>query len=170
MTALKETDTRGSASALHITHQKDGLMMATFGPICVAVWYAKPTWASFEVQRAHLATAVLADPGRAYFLCVVSSSAAPPEQDVRDASASMITGHGVKLAGCACVIEGSGFRAAITRTVLSGIALFIRSASPVAFFDSVASAAFWLDKRTGRSITRGLVAALEQARSAFVTE
>ena len=170
MTALNETSTGGSAPTLHITHQKDGLMMATFGPVCIAVWHAQPTPDSFEVQRAHLATAVLADPGRAFFLCVVSSSAPPPEQAVRDASASMITGHGVKLAGCACVIEGSGFRAAITRTVLSGIALFIRSPSPVTFFESVASACFWLDKRAGRNVSRGLASALEQARVEFVSK
>jgi hypothetical protein len=76
----------------------------------------------------------------------------------------MITGHGDKLAGCACVIEGSGFRAATTRTVLTGIVLLIRTTSPVTFFESVRSASIWLQKRADGSNLRGLETSLQLAR------
>jgi hypothetical protein len=79
----------------------------------------------------------------------------------------MITGHGDKLAGCACVIEGNGFRAAITRTVLTGIVLLVRTPSPITFYESVSSATVWMQKRAGRSDLSGLASQLEQLRAAM---
>jgi hypothetical protein len=119
----------------------------------------------FEIQRARLATAVLANPGRQLFLCVVSTSAPPPEQALRDASAKMITTHGTKLAACACVIEGSGFKSAITRTVLAGIGLLIRTPSPIHFFESVTTASVWLEKRAARGRFTSLPDELQLTRA-----
>jgi hypothetical protein len=162
--ALHQTTQHVRNLRANITHQGDGLTMVAFGPVCIAIWNAQPTRTLFEVQRSSLASAVLKAPGEALFLCVVASDARPPEQDIRDASSAMITGHGKSLAGCACVIEGSGFRAAITRTVLSGIVLITRTPSPVVFFDSVASALPWLQKRSTRVDLQGLAEALDEAR------
>ncbi len=140
-------------------------MTASLRNVCVVVWNSKPTRALFEHQREALAMSVLRHPGRALFLCIVSSKADPPEQDVRDASVKMLLGHERKLAGCACVIEGTGFRAAITRTVLTGMTLVARTPTPIAFFDHVAAACSWLQPRAGRSLT-DLVGQLETIRKA----
>ena len=103
MTTLAQTTATFSNAALHVTHRSDGLVTASFAHVCIAIWNSRPTPALFEHQQAALATCVLRHPGRALFLCIVSSKADPPEQDVRDASVKMILGHGRKLAGCACV-------------------------------------------------------------------
>ena len=150
---------------LQITHRSEGLLMASFGPICISVWDTQPTPVLFEIQRSQLASSVLANPGRQSFLCVVSNSAPPPEQEIRNASAKMITTHGQKLSACACVIEGSGFRSAITRTVLTGIVLLARTPAPVHFFESVASASLWLEKRAVRGRFTDLPGKLQLARS-----
>ena len=149
---------------LMITHQSGGLLMATYGPACVAVWSQKPTRTLFDIQRGQLAAEALRRPGRQLFLCVVSAKADPPEQDVRNASAAMITDLGPKLASCACVIEGTGFRAAITRTVLTGISLMIRAPMPLAFFEGVPQACTWFEARTRGGEIRGLPEALVSAR------
>jgi hypothetical protein len=111
-----------------------------------------------------LAAVVAAHPGRACFLCIVSPHADPPDQEVRDASAKMISSHGKQLAGCACVIEGSGFRAAITRTVLTGIMLVVRTPSPFVFLESVEAACHWFETKIARETLPGLLPQIERAR------
>lgn len=153
------------AKELTITHDGGGLMMLTYEHVCIAVWETKPTRDLFEIQRAHLAATVAREPGRAAFVCVVSQRADPPDQEVRDASSKMIASHGRKLTGCACVIEGSGFRSAITRTVLSGIMLVVRSPVPYLFCESVTAACRWLESRGARDRLPDLADGIEQARA-----
>lgn len=152
---------------LQVTRQSDGLILASFGHVCVAVWSTKPTKPLFEAQRLALATTVARHPGRALFLCIISAKTEAPDQDLRDASAKMIASHGHDLAGCACVIEGTGFRAAITRTVLTGISLVLRSPVPSTFCDSAQAACEWLQLRSGATSLTGLVAQIAQLRGAL---
>jgi hypothetical protein len=153
-----------AAPELQISHRAPGLMLATFGEVFIAVWSTKPTRDLFELQRASLATAVENAPGRTFFLCVISPNAEPPDQAERDASTRMITHHGARLAGTACVIEGTGFRAAITRTVLTGIVLFARSPSPVLFFEEMDAAVQWMQRRSSEADLSQLAARVEKAR------
>ena len=74
----------------------------------------------------------------------VERTSDPPDDDVRKASSNMISGHGTNLKCVACVIEGSGFRAAITRSVLASMQFFIRTPSPIKFFESASVAATWM--------------------------
>ena len=155
-----------SDSTLLITHRSDELVMASFGVVCVALWNSKPTRVLFEHQRAALATCVIRYPGRALFLCAVSSKSDPPDQELRDASVKMLLAHERRLAGCACVIEGTGFRAAITRTVLTGMTLLARTQAPIAFFDQIAPACTWLEPRAEqplRALAEQLVAVRKSA-------
>lgn len=149
---------------LHISHRARGLLLGTFGDVFFAVWSTKPTPELFELQRSGLASVVQSRPGRALFLCVVSPNSDPPEQAERDASSRMINVHGARLLGTACVVEGSGFRAAITRTVLTGIALFIRTPSPVTFFEGIEAACDWMQRRSHGGDLSQLATQLDQAR------
>ncbi len=160
----------GQATArreLTITHEGGGLLMASYEQVCVAVWETKPILRLFDIQKAHLAAAVAREPGRALFMCVVSNRADPPDQEIRDSSSKMISGHGKDLAACACVIEGSGFRAAITRTVLSGIMMVIRSPVPFNFCESVEVGCKWFESRSQRERIRGLADKIQSARAAM---
>ncbi len=138
--------------------------MGTMGPVCVALWSEKPTPATFEVQRSLLAESVSGRAARSAFLCVVGAQTEPPEQALRDASAQMIASHQGKLTAVACVVEGSGFRAAITRTVLSGMMLLIRSAPPVRVFETTELATPWLSSALGGLRLSSLADAVAQVR------
>lgn len=138
-------------SSLEITHSDPSLIMAMHGPVCVALWRKKPTRELVEIQASQLARAVERAPGKVAFMCVVSPTAEPPDDAERSASAKMISVHGSKLSAVACVIEGSGFRAAITRTVLSGIVFIIRTPSPIRLFESVELAVPWLSGVLGQA-------------------
>ena len=134
---------------LTVAHDRGGLLVGRIGPVCLAIWRTKPIMDLFQVQRLDLTEAVASDPGNIAFLCVVEPTAEPPDQTVRDASAAMIASFGRDLAACACVIEGSGFRAAITRTVLTGMQFVARRAVPTRFFERVPVAAAWLSDLVG---------------------
>jgi hypothetical protein len=145
------------ASTPRILHCADGLCMAEIGPVCVAIWRSKSVRTRFEVQRAALDDCVRRRPGGTAFMCVVESTSEPPEEDVRKASSQMIVDHGKNLKCTACVIEGAGFRGAITRSVLSGMLFLVRSPTPVKMFESVASASRWIQGEM--PTTSGLVLA-----------
>jgi hypothetical protein len=150
---------------LELTHLSPGLLMGSLGPLCLALWVGKPTPELFEVQRAGLAVAVAKRRGEALFLCVITSTADPPDETERKESARMITSHGGDLAACACVIEGTGFRAAVTRTVLGGISLLVRSPVKLRYFDSVANACDWLETIARPGEISGLSSQIELARA-----
>ena len=152
---------------LNVTYARKGLLVGAIGPVSLALWRTKPTPELFEMQRLELTSAVARNPGNIAFLCVVEASADPPDQAVRDASAAMISSLGTGLVACACVIEGKGFRAAITRTVLAGMALVARHAAPNRFFDSVPVASAWVTERLGRGGMAGLAEQVELARESL---
>jgi hypothetical protein len=152
-------------ATLRVTHNADGLLMAMVGPICLALWQAKPTPDRFAIQRTQLHAAIAREPGKLAFLCVVSPLADPPEDAERKASAEMITSQGTKLLGVACVIEGVGFRAAITRTVLTGMLLLIRTPAPIKLFESVRHASPFLARCLKQPSLLGLDAEFERARA-----
>jgi len=124
----------------------DGIVVAQIGPVCAALWRKKPTPERFEIQRSCLNAAVKKHPGNTVFLCLVEAGTEPPEDNIRKASSNMITDLGEDLKAVAIVIEGSGFKAAISRTVLSGIVFLIRTPSPIKYFESAASGAGFLSQ------------------------
>jgi hypothetical protein len=159
---------RGSeanAPEWEVGHCAAGLFVGSVGPVCLALWQTKPTRELVAVQRAYLARAVARDPKHVVFLCAVAASAHPPDEAERAASAQMINEHGANLAAVAGVIEGTGFRAAITRTVLSGMVFVVRSPSPIRLFDSVPAATPWLAERLGRAQLPLLPKQFELARA-----
>lgn len=164
MTSPSQTTAGAEGSTkLVLTRSAEDLVLASYGRVCVAIWNHKPSMALFEEQRAALSACTKRYPGEAMFLCVVSDRADPPDSPVRDASAKMMRDHAKDMVGCACVIEGSGFRAAITRSVLTGMTLLARTPVPLAYFENMAGAVQWLHPKTGQPLT-GLTEQLEKVR------
>lgn len=160
--ATKQRDAKAE-----IVHVGDGLVVAQIGHVCVVIWRKKPTRERFEIQRSRLEAAVKKQPGRTVFMCLVEAGTEPPDDDVRRASSSMVTGHGSDLKAVACVIEGAGFKAAISRTVLSGIQFLIRSPSPIKFFETAASGAAWLSQYVPIGNLMSFVEQVEVARKSL---
>jgi hypothetical protein len=141
----------------------DDLILASYGRICVAMWNVQPTLPLFEEQHAALTACVARHPGHTAFLCVVSDHADPPESPVRSASAKMMKDLAKGLVGCACVIEGVGFRASVTRSVLTGITLLARSPVPLSFFSRISESLDWVGPRVEHSVV-GLAEQLNSLR------
>lgn len=123
----------------------DGLAVGEIGRVCVTIWRKQSNRERFERQRAALANLVERHPGEAGFMCVVEKSSEPPDDEyVRRGSATMITDHGAKLAGVSVVSEGTGFRVAVARSLMSGMMFLMRNPAPIRIFDSVPTGSNWL--------------------------
>lgn len=145
----------------------DGIVVGQVGNVCIALWRKKPTPERFEIQRACLEAAVKKTPGKIVFLCLVEAGTEPPDENIRKASSAMITGHGANLKAVAIVVEGTGFKAAISRTVLSGIVFLIRTPSPIKYFESAASGAAWLAQFVPIGSLSNFVEQVELARTSL---
>jgi hypothetical protein len=136
-----------SIPTLRILHRSDALVAAELGNVCILYWRKGPTRSTFNAQKAALDGLVARVGSGVAVVCVVEPEADPPSEELRKASSKMITDHGQKIKAVALVIEGNGFRAAITRTVLSGITFMIRTPVPMKFFVTPKQAAVWVATR-----------------------
>jgi hypothetical protein len=85
-------------------------------------------------------------------LCAIGADVPPPDAELRKASNQMVAGLGKRLRCVACVIEGEGFRAATTRSVLAGMALLLRSSGPaIRIVANAGDAAAWIAQQAGAS-------------------
>lgn len=77
-------------------------------------------------------------------LTIIEPNAPPPSSDVRDAMAAMLAEFGRVIKYSAVAFEGSGFRAAVVRGVVTGLTLLARMPYPHKVFAGVDDAAQWM--------------------------
>lgn len=158
------SDLRPSGSAVRCLHADEELVLGELQSACIAVWRSKPTFSNFQLQRESLTKLARRAPGQAVLLCVVEADCKPPDDSVRKASSEMVSELGANLRRVACVIEGSGFLAAITRSVLSGMQLLVRSGTDVKFFRSVTDAVLWMRSNDDAASARDYANAVDALR------
>jgi hypothetical protein len=123
----------------------DGLIMAEIGSTCVAIWRVRPNDFLFDRQSAAFLAAVESHVEPIAFLCILEQKIPAPSPEIRKASVEMLASAGHRLACVACVIADKGFTSAITRSVLSGMALMFGSRGfPIRFTDTVEHAVVWM--------------------------
>jgi hypothetical protein len=145
---------------------KDGLAMGEIENVCVAVWRDGVTYARFERQRKALTEIVQRHPGEAAFLCVVEPTSNPPDDELREASAKMLVDQGQNLVCVALVIEGTGVRTAIVRTVLATIGMiWFRRKAVVEYVATVRSGVEWLSARVSIPSIDNFIKSVEDLRS-----
>jgi hypothetical protein len=129
-------------------HLADGLVVGEIGPVCVAIWRDEVDLPRFEMQAGALAVVTGKHPGKSAFVCIVEATCAAPDEDLRKRSVALVKQHEARLACVAAVIEGTGFRAAITRSVLSGMARLLpsRGRARRGFFANVRAAGTWVSE------------------------
>lgn len=152
--------------AAELIDVRDGVALGQLGPLCIALWRDEVTHPRFGRQATALSKVVAAHRGNAGFLCIIEPDSKPPNEELRRASASMIEGHGADLAFVAAVIEGTGFRASIVRSVLTAIALFLpRKKTKVRYFSNVMDAAQWGREQADMPPAQEIVARVQALRA-----
>jgi hypothetical protein len=137
---------RNAAISTKTLHRSSGMVIAHSGPTCFVIWRGEVTPTTFGLQKAGLTHCVAEHPEGVAFICIIEPSAKPPSDELRVASTRMIQEQGARLKCVAVVIEGNGFRAAITRGVISGMALLLPRRQPSSAFTTVRSALTWVQQ------------------------
>jgi hypothetical protein len=156
-------------SAAQILHRSDALVTAELNKVVIIFWRKQPTKETFALQKSALDTMVRRHGSGVGVICVVEPTCDPPEDELRKASAKMVKDHGERIMCVGCVIEGSGFRAAITRTALSGITFMIRTPAPIKFFVTPKEAAAWVASRMTVERPERFADDVERVRGYFIT-
>jgi hypothetical protein len=143
----------------------DGIVVGQVGPICVAVWRKDSTRTRFVVQKTGLDTVLERSPGGGAFFCVVEPTSGPPNEDVRKASSKLFESHGRNLRAIAMIIEGTGFRSAVVRSVASGIVMLMGSRNtPISYFATIEAGAKWMQQHIDIGPIPSFKANVEQIR------
>ena len=123
-----------------------GLVVGHVGPVCVTIWREMVDEPRFEQQIEGVREIVAKYPGRSAFACIIEPTCAPPSDALRKRSIELFNGFDRQLACIACVIEGTGFRASVARSVLAGMTLMMKSGTPRSFFAEPALASSWISR------------------------
>jgi hypothetical protein len=154
------------AVAPRLLKKGDGIVVAEVGPICVAVWRKDSTRTRFTLQKAGLDAVIGRSPGGGAFFCVVEPTSGPPNEDVRKASSKLFESHGRDLRAIAMIIEGTGFRSAVVRSVASGIVMLMGSRNtPISYFATIEAGAKWLQQYIDVGPIPSFKMKVEQVRS-----
>ena len=132
--------------ASHRAHYIDEcLAMAEIGHACVAIWRTAPNDFLFDRQVSAFRSVIQNHHTKKVgFIGVIEECAPPPSDTMRRATVQMFDEYRQYIACVGGVIQGNGFRAAITRSVMSGMALLFGSHEfPAKMTGSITDAAQW---------------------------
>jgi hypothetical protein len=132
----------GSAVARVVVLEHD-YCIATWGPVYIVIFRHETTMEGVRaveqrLQEFHRLTS------HGAFITIVEANAPLPEAHVRDALASLLKKMASFIRSSAVVHEGSGFRAAAVRGVVTGLTLLARQPYPHRIFARFDDAARWL--------------------------
>src|SRR5262249_34587794 len=121
----------------------DNYCMATWRNFAVVIW-RKDTTAEAVGQWRTLLQKIATTSDAICLLTVVEPDARPPPSEVRDALAGVLGEFGKLIKFSAVAFEGTGFRAAMVRGVVTGLTLLARMPYPHKVFAGVEEAVRWM--------------------------
>jgi hypothetical protein len=117
--------------------------VATWRRFVVIIWRHDTTHDGVsDLRRALTATASKSE--QIALVTIVEPNAPPPPSEVRDALARLLGEFGRTIRFSAVAFEGSGFRAAMVRGVVTGLTLLARMPYPHKVFAGVDESSRWL--------------------------
>jgi hypothetical protein len=122
---------------------EDNHCMATWRSFVIVIW-RKDTTADAVKQLRDLLQKTSTTTQAVCLLTIVEPNAPPPSSDVRDALAGVLGEFGKLIKYSAVAFEGSGFRAAMVRGVVTGLTMLARMPYPHKVFAGVEESARWL--------------------------
>lgn len=125
----------------------------------------------FELQKRALLDLASWSQERVAFCCIVEPSSGIPNEEVRNASSKLFDSLGERLCSLAMVIEGTGFRSALVRSVASGIVMVMgKRALPVSYLATVREGADWLRRGVDLDAIGDFESAVESIRTVLDTQ
>lgn len=154
-----------TAEVIDVT--KDHLI-STWRNVLILVWKHETTTDGVHKLKSTYQSLAEKYPKNVFLLTIVEQDAPMPPSPVRVALADFLASCGGKMVLSAVVHEGSGFRAAAVRSVVTGLAMMANLPYPHKVFANVDDAARWLHMSSpvGKDWNDvSLVATVREARS-----
>ena len=143
-------------------------LISTWHNVLILVWKQETTTNGVNKLKATYASLSERFPKNVFLLTIVEQDAPMPASTVRVALADFLASCGGKMVLSGVVHEGSGFRAAAVRSVVTGLAMMANLPYPHKVFANVDDAARWLHMSSpvGKDWNDlALIAAVREARS-----
>lgn len=118
--------------------------VAVWGPVVILIWRHETTLDGVRAVDERLHDFARTNPSGGGLMTIIEANAPLPEAHVRDALAGVLKKHPVAIKSSAVVHEGSGFRAAAVRGVVTGLTLLARQPFPHRIFATVDDGSRWL--------------------------
>jgi hypothetical protein len=141
----------------------DGFCAAALGPLAIAIFDRATTAQDADSVARLLGQVARAHPKLAV-LSIVGSDCTVPDANVRNRLTSEVKNIQKQLIASATVIEGSGFRAAAVRGVVTGMTLLLRASYPAKTFATVREAVEFL-AGIGPLAAEDITSAVDQLRT-----
>jgi hypothetical protein len=118
--------------------------IATWNAILILIWRAETTLDAVVAVRRELDALGRVFPSGIGLLTIVEQAAPVPPGEVRSALARVLADYGASIRHSAVVHEGSGFRAAAIRGVVTGLTMLARPPYPHKVFAAIEEGCAWL--------------------------
>jgi hypothetical protein len=136
------------SAEVSVVYQRDGLRVATFGPLCITSIRGPITTDFFREANAAGVALARRHRGKIGALDLVSSDAPMPSAELRAQAAKLTQASSERVAAGASVVVGEGFKASAVRSVLTAVTL-LGSGAPRRTFAQPGPALEWLAKQLG---------------------
>ncbi len=143
---------------------------ASLQNLLIAIWIRDTTLAGLEVHEQLSEKLAQQYPGGGGLLTIVPAEASLPSGEVREAIAKGLRKFSGFTRVAALAFEGSGFRAAAVRGIVTGITLLSRHTFPSKVFGSLEEASAWLAPQlpSPRLTGQEIVEAVGQLRASLI--
>jgi len=147
-------------------------LIATWESVVIPVWRVETTMSGVLMLDKVFDAAAQQYPSGVFLLTIVEPNAPVPTPDVRKAMALMLTKWASRLLVSAVVHEGTGFRAAMVRSVVIGVAMLTKLPFRHKVFSTIDEAARWFAATSATAAAWGgekpLVDAVAEVRARVV--
>jgi hypothetical protein len=133
----------GGASSARVVVLQDNHCIATWRGFVIIIWRRETTAQGVADLRQALQRLGPTSTGVG-LLTIIEPNAPPPTSEVRDGLAAVLGEFGKLIKFSAVAFEGSGFRAAMVRGVVTGLTMLARMPYPHKVFAGVNEATQWL--------------------------
>lgn len=166
---MGETSAPGAPDGLRMIENSSVCVMAEYERCILTVWHAQATSDAFAKRHQNLIELAARYPGRCAYIEVIEPESKAPSDADRKTAVEAFKKLGKDLAAVCFVVDGPQMRAALVRTVLTGMTFLLPQMQPSKVFKRVSDAVEWIKPRMAAddpAFTSKVVAAFEYLRAA----
>lgn len=130
---------------MDIRHTDANCSVVTHGSCFIVIWHNDTELSAVRRLSEIFRGFIDQQPSKVTFLTIVDAGAPVPSSEARTALASFMSQAGERIGASAVIFEGSGFRAAAVRSVVTGLTMLARQGYPHKVFATLTEGIMWIN-------------------------